>query len=104
MKFQGPAVTSVLLVTMATLNKPVVNAWLVSATTILTARSQSHVTTELASVSSASTTPKARLVLSVNWDTTGTLWHMTAGVSENSIHTSDLKTNWFSHCVYVCMC
>lgn len=93
MKFQGPAVTSVPLVTMATLNKPVVNAWLVSATAILTAWTQSHVTTELASVSSASTTLKARFVLSVNLDTTGTLWLMTAGVSENSINTSDLKTN-----------
>lgn len=104
MKFQGPAVSSVLLVIMATLNKPVVSACHVSAMATLTVRTHSHVTPELASVLSVSTTPKALHVLSVNLDTMGMLWPMTADVSDNSRYTSDstklVQNPVFTHHVF----
>lgn len=87
---QGPAVTSVPQVTTATLNKPVASACRASATATLTPWTRSHVTPEVASVSSACTTPKALPAPTASWATMATLWPRTADVSSSSSsrHTS----------------
>lgn len=76
--------------TTATLEKPAASACHASATTTLTTRTQSHVTPEAASVSSAWATPKALPAPAVSSATMATPWPTAADVS--SRHTPDCPT------------